>query len=140
MKISLFHVLFVAVSFTLIANGMNENSKPIILDFGWSKMETISRTWKVEQVLLNDTIERTSDFIDYSFEFRNNGEYIFKGTKNPVEGTWQFANNETQLIFNKNTPQEEIVDIIVLNQSQLQIEYKESPATTGLQKATFKLK
>jgi hypothetical protein len=140
MKITLFHVLFVAVSFTLIANGMNKNSKPIIMDLRDSKLEVISRVWKVEQVLLNDSIDRTTDFKDYSFEFKDNGKYIFSGLKNQIEGTWEFAGGETKLILNKNTSQEEMVDILLLNQIQLHMGYSQSTHITGFQKASFKLK
>lgn len=62
-------------------------------------------------------------FSGSTFKFNTNGSYDAElgdiSNNEEVEGTWEFASNETKIIFDKGTDDEETYDIVTLSSSTL---------------------
>jgi hypothetical protein len=94
-----------------------------------SRQEMISKTWKVGQVIVNGSVDGSSDYSSYRYEFQPSGTYIFSGSNRPTrQGKWEFTSTQQKIILDKSTPAEEIVLVISLTEASAELEFT-VPAT-----------
>jgi hypothetical protein len=99
-----------------------------------SKIELISKTWKVRKVEINSVL--SNGYEAYQLNFNNNGTYNFQTTSS-TSGSWELNSNESAIILDKGTANELIMNIIKLSLEELDIEYTE-PATFKDPQKNFK--
>jgi hypothetical protein len=86
-----------------------------------TKKEMISRTWKVETMTVNQMPFPDSFFVDNRLTFKTDGTYsTFDGTDTET-GTWEFSTDETKVIMDKGTSDEETMDIVELSSTKLHV-------------------
>jgi hypothetical protein len=137
MKITLFHLLLLATALSFIAHIGKEN-----VTTGTSvktRKELISRVWRVQQVLVDNAIDQTSDFRNSRFEFCRDGKYTFSRKDGKVQGTWELRPDEQKLILDKGTPDAGAVEILMLSESQLYLSFPERTSKTASAASLFKL-
>lgn len=73
-------------------------------------------------------IDVTEDFAaiidvkDTSIKFTKDGTYTITSDGSEEKGTWEFANNETQILMDKGTDDEMLVDVNKLTATELWVE------------------
>ncbi len=105
------------------------------------KKDQISKVWKVETVLVNNSPDQTTNYSSYRFEFKKDGTYTFTLGTDSGSGSWEFTSNEQKIVFDKGTAQEALVNVLSLSDSQLEIEFTfTGNGKTGERKVIYKLK
>ncbi len=105
-----------------------------------SKKALISKTWKVDQVIINDVRDQTTDYSSVRFQFKSDGTYKVNAVTGNVEGIWELSSNEQKLLTDKGTADEDEVTILLLNESQFHLENVETSPKTGTKKTVYKLR
>jgi outer membrane biogenesis lipoprotein LolB len=105
------------------------------------KKEQISKIWKADAMLVNNSPAQGVDFSGYTFQFKADNTYSFVAGTYSGTGPWEFNSNAQQVILDKGTQNQRSAAIISLSSSRLELEFTE-PATpkTGERKILFKLK
>ncbi|QHT71159.1 hypothetical protein GXP67_33155 [Rhodocytophaga rosea] len=137
MKITLFHLLLIATALSFIAHVGKDN-----VTSGASiktRKDLISRVWRVQQVLVNHSIDQTNDFKNSRFEFIKNGTYTFSRKDGKVHGTWELVPDEQKLVLDKGTPDADSIEIVMLSETQLYLSFPEKSAKLGSDISLFKL-
>ena len=81
-----------------------------------SKLDRVSRTWKVENYKVNDT-DYTSLFSAYNETFTKQGAYTYQWSILSGTGTWAFQNNYAQIqISNVNNVSSKTLFIMKLEE------------------------
>jgi hypothetical protein len=84
-----------------------------------------AKTWKMNKVLgngLNITNEPVvQEYKDMEITFRPDGTYVGSTTDGTVEGTWAFAENETELVFDPGTTDAYTWEIVELKENSLKL-------------------
>jgi hypothetical protein len=74
----------------------------------------ITKVWKVDQVIINDQIDHTTDYVSSQWEFREDKTYTFTLAHGLGEaGTWQIVNNDTVLRLTKSVSGDDEDGVIV---------------------------
>jgi hypothetical protein len=100
-----------------------------------SRMELLTAgTWTGAAIYVNgsDLTELFKNFEDdpwdiatWRLTFNRNGTYTIQGDwldPSPFSGTWEFANNEQAILFDKNDPDAETITITRLTSSELYLD------------------
>jgi hypothetical protein len=91
-------------------------------------------SWQVESVFINGTADGITDYSGYRYTFREDGTYtIFDPSER--EGTWDLNGNETILILDPGTPDQQEVPILERENNLLSLQFTE-PATNKLSERT----
>jgi hypothetical protein len=137
MKITLFHLLLLATALSFIAHaGKDSGTTGTSIK---TRKELISRVWRVEQVLVNNTIDQTGDFRNSRFEFSKDGKDTFSRKDGKVQGTWELMPDEQKLILDKGTPDADAVEILMLSESQFYLSFSEQTSKMASAASVFKL-
>ena len=89
-----------------------------------TKLEMISKTWKVDIALIDNVVDNTNDYSGYRFEFRSDGSYSFEnGSGSAITGTWELNSNETVMILDEDTDDETEVNILEINEVSLILQF-----------------
>jgi hypothetical protein len=136
MKITLFHLLLIATALSFIAHIGKDSvaNAPSVK----TRKELISRVWRVQQVLVNNTIDQSGDFKNSRFEFSKDGKYTFSRKGGKVQGTWELVPNEQKLILDKGTPDTDAVEILMLSENQLYLSFSDHSSKVNAE-SVFKL-
>lgn len=137
MKITLFHLLLVITFLAFVTSKGSEE-----LNTGVSvktRNELISRMWRVEQVLIDNVTDRTSDFRNSRFNFSKDGKYTFSRKSGKIKGSWELVKDEQKLILDKNTPDEQAVDILLISETQLYLSFTNTSKKVGESNSLYKL-
>ena len=137
MKITLFHLLLIATALAFIAHAGKDTvaGGPSVK----TRIDLISRGWRVEQVLVNHSLDQTGDFKNSRFEFSKNGKYSFSRKDGKVQGTWELLPDEQKLILDKGTPDADSVEVVLLSETQLYLSFPEKSSKLGSDNSLFKL-
>lgn len=77
-----------------------------------------AKTWKMKKVLMDGinitNLPEAADFVSMRIKFQADGTYSITSPSGTVTGTWAFAANETKLVFDPNTSDENTWDIVEL--------------------------
>ncbi|NDK55946.1 hypothetical protein [Pontibacter fetidus] len=84
----------------------------------------LADVWTGSKIYLGgqDVTEDYKDIFDVttvSVKFYEDGTYTFDMDGTAEDGTWEFANNQTQVLLDKGTDDEELVDINKLTATEL---------------------
>jgi hypothetical protein len=105
-----------------------------------SKKDLISKTWKVDEVLINDVRDQTTDYSSVRFQFKSDGTYKITAVNGTVEGTWELSSNEQKLLMDKGTDDASEITILLLNETRLNLENVETSPKTGTKTTVIKLR
>jgi len=129
-KLRLLTILFATLFLTTLAScSKDDDAEP-------SKTTLLtSKTWVANQVLV-DSINRTNEFdfdiqsIKYTFEER--GVYLYTYNGSVSNGTWEFTDNETKILFDKGTSYEASSDLVKLSSTSLTLSSKVTNPANGI--------
>lgn len=108
---------------------------------GTTKKEQISKIWKVESMLVNNSPAQGVDFSGYTFTFKTDNTYNFNAGTYSGSGPWEFNSTGQQVLLSKGTDKERVGVIISLTDTRLDLEFTTAASgKTGEQKVLFKLK
>jgi hypothetical protein len=66
----------------------------------YSKKSRVVNLWKVDKYIDNTGIDHTSDFDNFTVEFKKNDNYNYTNNGVVVQtGSWQFSNNKEDLML-----------------------------------------
>lgn len=108
---------------------------------GAGKKEQISKNWKVESMLVNNSPAQGVDYSGYTFTFKTDNTYNFNAGTYTGSGPWEFNSTGQQVLLSKGTANERVGVIITLTDTKLDLEFTTAASgKTGEQKVLFKLK
>src|SRR5690348_1701863 len=87
-----------------------------------SKKDLISKNWKVDQVLINNVEDKTTDHSSAPFQSQSDGTYKVTTVARNTERTWELSSNEQQMLTDKGTDEEDEITILLLNETQFHLE------------------
>jgi hypothetical protein len=132
----LLYFLFLTLLFQVTACGDKEDDpKPP------TRAELLTaKTWKIDKILgkaFGTEMDITDDpmaqeYKDMQFTFRPDGTCTVTTPDDAATGNWAFAANETKLVVNPNTADEDTWDIVELKSNSLKLSSSRSNPLTGL--------
>lgn len=127
-KIQFLTYLFAALfTITMVSCSDDDDDKDDTITPGKEAL-LIADTWFGSKVYYQgaDFTEQAKTYLDIttvSIEFSESGTYTGNISGDDSEtGTWEFTNNDTQIIMDKGTPDELIVDVNRLSTTELWVE------------------
>jgi hypothetical protein len=128
--------LFVALLFQVTAcRDKEDDPKPL------TRTELLTaKTWKIDKIsgkTLGVEFDMTddplvADYKDTQFTFRPDGTCTITSTDGTIPATWAFAANETKLVLNPGTDDEDTWDIVELKENSAKISSNRSNPLTGI--------
>ena len=85
-----------------------------------------STAWKVQKATSPGPLDVTAQLPIASVSFGTDGTFSMA----MIQGTWEFASNETQILFNKATSSQMLADVLTLTGNELSLRFND--ATMGL--------
>ena len=108
---------------------------------GASKKEQISKNWKVESMLVNNSPAQGVDYSGYTFTFKTDNTYNFNAGTYSGSGALEFNSTGQQVLLSKGTANERVGVIVTLTNTKLDLEFTTAASgKTGEQKVLFKLR
>jgi hypothetical protein len=108
---------------------------------GATKKEQISKNWKVESMLINNSPAQGVDYSGYTFTFKTDNTYDINAGTYSGSGAWELNSTGQQILLSKGTSSERVAVILSLTDTKLDLEYTNAATgKTGEQKVVFKLK
>lgn len=108
---------------------------------GATKKEQLSKTWKVDAMLVNNSPAQGVDPSGYSFTFKTDNTYSFTAGTYSGSGPWELNSTGQQVLLGKGTPGERVGVIVNLTDNRLDLEFTDAATgKTGERKTLFKLK
>ena len=108
---------------------------------GATKKEQISKTWKVDAMLVNNSPAPGVDYSGYSFTFKTDNTYNFNAGTYSGSGPWELNSTGQQVLLSKGTASERVGVIVSLTDNRLDLEFTDAATgKTGETKTLFKLK
>jgi len=122
-KFTLYYLLLLAVVFNLASCGDKDEDTPAP-----SKQTLLTtKTWKVSKAIV-DGEDMVQDpflgyFYQYTYKFNTDKTYTFSLLTISEPGMWEFASNETVIVLNPGTDDEERWTITELKENSLKATY-----------------
>lgn len=105
------------------ANNTGNNQNPPVV----SLEDTICRNWEVKSATHNGSNDPSS--MGLKLTLNKNGTYLLHSTS--YQGTWEFTDQKTKVLLDKNTPNYKTTwTIVKLSSKKLEVTFK-SPFTGG---------
>ncbi len=103
-------ILFLAFSLIMVSC-KKEDPAP-------TKKEMISKTWKTKEVYINGQLSSDPAWSSIRTEVKQNGTYTTTSSSGTNSGVWEFNSDESKIIFDKGSTDEETWEILSLTESQ----------------------
>ncbi len=108
---------------------------------GANKKEQLSKTWKVDAMLVNNSPAQGVDHSGYSFTFKADNTYSITAGTFSGSGPWELNSTGQQVLLSKGTASERVGVIVNLTDNRLDLEFTDAgTGKTGEKKTLFKLK
>ncbi len=93
--------------------------------------EMLSKTWRISRVTINGTVDNTRDYSGYRITFSSNGTYNVVLGGSPItilthfdnNGTWELTDNNTAVLFDKNTSKEDKMPFTNLTDTSFSVRF-----------------
>jgi hypothetical protein len=131
----LYYLFFILLFQVTACRDKQDDPKPL------TRTELLTaKTWKIEKILgkafgvemdLTDD-PLVEDFRDVQFTFRPDGTGTISAAGDTETVTWAFASNETKLVLNPNTADEDSWDIVELKANSAKISSSRIDPSTGI--------
>lgn len=100
-------LLFVALGVTLATSSCKKEDEP-------TKTELLTKTWKISEVYVNGQLDADPSYGMYRFTFTATGTYNITYTGGADNGVWEFNTDESRIIFDKGTADEDTWEVMSL--------------------------
>ncbi|MCC5945054.1 MAG: hypothetical protein JJT94_08960 [Bernardetiaceae bacterium] len=144
MKKLLFPLILLLAALTFVTTSCEENFDGEGSKF--RRLEALSRSWNVTEARFGREVAPGDWYNSFSIAFTSDGQYL---VTNPdgrpagplnTSGTWEFANNETVLVFDRGTQQETRILIAFLSASGDNMEWEWDVTLPGKARTTYQFK
>ncbi len=90
-------------------------------------------TWQANRVFVDgNDVSNAIDLNQTNIRFNTDGTYTWVFDGDPIQGEWEFADNEQKIVFDEGTNAEETVNILELSATVLNLEIEEVDPATGV--------
>jgi hypothetical protein len=94
-----------------------------------TKKEMLTKTWKIQSLTANGQQMPDSFFVNSRLTFKADGTYTETDGSDTDTGTWEFTDNDTKILMDKGTSDEQSADILELSSSKLRMKETEDTDT-----------
>jgi len=125
-KFTIYYLLLFAVLFNLASCDKKDNDNPTPAA---SKQALLTaKTWKTNKITMGG-VDMTKDpfigalFLTITYKFNTDKTYTGTAIGLPTSGTWEFASNESVIVKDPGTDDEERMTITELKENSLKVSY-----------------